>query len=188
MKKFAAVLALGLCASTFAQAETAPNWKFVEGGWAQAEFLGVNMNGFNLGGSAEVNENVFLRGDFTQVSKSGVDLDWTSLGGGYIFSVNNTTDMYVGVSYERVGADDGEDDMSDSGYGVQAGVKSMLTDNFELNGEVGYVSIDGESETMFTIGGQFYVNKQFAIGASYKQMDLDGIDFSVTKLTARYSF
>ena len=93
--------------------------------------------------------------------------------------VNASTDAYVGANIERVDGDV-EDD---TGYSINAGLRSMLTEQVELAGEGGYYDVD-DGEATFKIGANYYITPQWAVGASYKFID----DLDIMQVTARYAF
>lgn len=93
--------------------------------------------------------------------------------------LNATTDAYFGANFERI---DGDFD-DETGYSVNAGVRSMVTEQVELLGEVGYYDVE-DGDATFKVGANYYITPQWAVGANYKLMD----DLDVMQVTARYSF
>ena len=71
----------------------------------------------------------------------------------------------------------------ENGYSINAGLRSMVTEQIELNGEIGYYDVfDGEAT--IKIGANYYVTPQWAFGASYKSVD----DLDILQVNARYAF
>lgn len=156
-----------------------PKWRFVEGGYTNAEIGRADFDGLNVGGKYLFNNNFFVSGEYDMLDESGTDLDLLTLGGGYRLPINSFTDAYFGVNYERVELEN----YDDSGYSVDAGVRSMLTEQVELLGEIGYYDVD-DGDVTVKIGANYYFTPQWAIGANYKKID----DLDITQITARYTF
>jgi hypothetical protein len=162
-----------------------PNWSFVEGGYSSYETDdNFDPDGFTIGGKYLINKNIYANGEFQWLeNNTGLtgDADYLTftLGGGYIFPVNTTTDAYAGVNLERVDADG----YNDNGFSVNAGIRSMLTTQVEVYGELGYYDLDDGDATL-KLGGQYYFNDEFSIGGNLKFYD----DADVIQVTARYTF
>ena len=102
-----------------------------------------------------------------------------TLGAGYRLPVNATTDAYFGANLERLGGDFDDE----TGYSINAGLRSMVTEQIELAGEVGYYDVyDGEATVK--IGANYYITPQWAVGASYESID----ELDILQVTARYAF
>ena len=74
----------------------------------------------------------------------------------------------------------GEDD---NGYGITAGIRSMLSEQFELRGAIRYIDIE-DDETAFEIGADYFFTPQFSFGATYVIAD----DVDLLGVSARYTF
>jgi hypothetical protein len=70
------------------------------------------------------------------------------------------------------------------GIGFGLGVRSRLTEKFEVDGSIGYVDIADESETAFGVSGYYYFTNELAVGAHYSST----ADVSVYGASLRYSF
>jgi hypothetical protein len=69
---------------------------------------------------------------------------------------------YVGVELDAPGISS----VDDSGVGVGAELRGLVTDTFELHGGVSYVNLnDSGDDTAGNVGARFYVTKMFALGA-----------------------
>lgn len=89
------------------------------------------------------------------------------------------TDAYFGANCEEL---DTSGD-NESGYSLNAGVRTMLRRQFELSGEVGCYYIEDGEATMKVSANYYFIN-DWAVGASYEMID----DLNIMSLTARYSF
>ena len=160
-----------------------PSYNFIDIGYQEAELDGdlagfsVDGDGYGIRGSFEVGENWFVAVGYSSLGFDfGVDLDQIAVGGGYYFGMSERTDFFASLSYlsAEVSAG-GFGSVDEDGYGVSVGIRSMLTDNFELNGSIGYSDLgDGADGTAFNAGALYSFTPTFAIG-----FDI-GIDEDVT--------
>ena len=170
-----------------------PSYDFVKAGYVQADIEDAGdfePNGFQIQGFKSLNENVYLTGRYCQLSEdvSGVDidLDYVSAGIGYRYGLTQNTDFFGEVTYEYANLDVELDSISgedDNGYGITAGVRSMLTEQFELRGAIRYIDIE-EDDTAFEIGADYFFTPQFSFGATYVIAD----DVDLLGVSARYTF
>jgi len=170
-----------------------PSYDFVKAGYVQADIENAGdfePTGFQIQGFKSLNENVYLTGRYGQLSEdvSGVDidLDYVSAGVGYRYGLTQNTDFFSEVTYEYVNLDIELDSISgedDNGYGITAGIRSMLSEQFELRGAIRYIDIE-EDETAFEIGADYFFTPQFSFGATYVIAD----DVDLLGVSARYTF
>ena len=170
-----------------------PSYDFVKAGYVQADIEDAGdfePSGFQIQGFKSLNENVYLTGRYGQLSEdvSGVDidLDYASAGVGYRYGLTQNTDFFGEVTYEYVNIDVELDSISgedDNGYGITAGIRSMLSEQFELRGAIRYIDIE-DDETAFEIGADYFFTPQFSFGATYVIAD----DVDLLGVSARYTF
>ncbi len=170
-----------VAATTLSSAAMAasPNWRFAEGGYTNAEIGRADFDGLDLGATYLLDNNIYVTGDYSMLDESGTDLDLLTLGAGYRLPLNSFTDAYFGLNYERAEVENNED----SGYSLNAGVRSMVTEQVELQGELGYYDID-DGDVTVKVGANYYFSPRWAVGASYEKID----DLDITQLNARYTF
>lgn len=156
-----------------------PDWRFVEGGYTNAELGNADFDGLNVSGVYLLENNIYVTGEYRMLDESGVDLDMTTLGVGYRMPLNASTDAYFGANFERIDVEN----YDDNGYSVNAGVRSMISEQVELLGELGYYDVD-DGDVTVKVGANYYFNPRWAVGASYEKID----DLDITQLTARYTF
>jgi len=189
------LLTAGLLTTGVAIADTAPNWNLVQASYQSIdidEASALDLTGFSFSGSKLLNDNVFVVANYSMLSDSykGADIDYDSfsVGAGYRYALNATTDAFAIISYQditfKASGNNDSGKFSDNGYGLEAGIRSMATDQVELTGAISYVNIDGESETAATATAFYHINTQFAVGVGYTTSS----DASGYSLTARYSF
>ena len=179
-----------LSLNTFA---ASPSYDFVKAGYVQADIEDAGdfePTGFQIQGFKSLNENVYLTGRYGQlgedVSGVDIDLDYVSAGVGYRYGLTQNTDFFGEVTYEYVNLDVELDSISgedDNGYGITAGIRSMLSEQFELRGAIRYIDIE-DDETAFEIGADYFFTPQFSFGATYVIAD----DVDLLGVSARYTF
>lgn len=187
---------IALTAAPFASNAKAPNWNYVQGSYITAESddseFKIEPDGFGINGSFLVNDNVFLSAGYSSLSDEiydvDLDLNQGSVGLGYRHGISENTDVFGAVSYEYIeleaDSNFGSDSVDESGYGLTVGLRSMVGDAFELNGQIGYIKIDDESETAVGVSAFYHFTEQFSVGGGYTvQDDLDTLSASV-----RFSF
>ena len=170
-----------------------PSYDFVKVGYVQADIEDAGdfePTGFQIQGFKSLNENVYLTGRYGQlgedVSGVDIDLDYASAGVGYRYGLTQNTDFFGEVTYEYVNLDIELDSISgedDNGYGITAGIRSMLSEQFELRGAIRYIDIE-DDETAFEIGADYFFTPQFSFGATYVIAD----DVDLLGVSARYTF
>lgn len=170
-----------------------PSYDFVKAGYVQADIEDAGdfePSGFQIQGFKSLNENVYLTGRYGQlgedVSGVDIDLDYASAGVGYRYGLTQNTDFFGEVTYEYVNLDIELDSISgedDNGYGITAGIRSMLSEQFELRGAIRYIDIE-DDETAFEIGADYFFTPQFSFGATYVIAD----DVDLLGVSARYTF
>lgn len=190
-------LALALSASVMAKTP-APNFDFVEVGYIQLDIddsTGIDLDGYTIEASKSFANDFFISGNYYSVGDSpgGFDFDFEGmeLNLGYQYGMTKSTSLYGSLDYYDLtvtgpffnGNGIVSRETSDDRFGVTAGVRSFLTDNIELDAAVSYIDAD-DSEINLTVGAQYYINKNFSLGARYR--DLDGADSLA--VTARYNF
>lgn len=186
MKK--TLLGLVLLSSAGAvHAENGPNWNFIDVSYLSADVDGEEFSGLGIAGSKLVGEDFFVTGSYSSIGAEieGIDFDVnsTSFGLGYRYGASATTDIFGAVSYQRAELDASYQGRSfnvdDNGYGLELGLRSLLTSQLEVTASMAKVTIDDESETVLSISSLFHINEQFGIGAGYAQGDdVDTLSFS----------
>ena len=150
------------------------------------------FNGFGIGGSLSLSSDWLLIADLKSVSKdfgnASIDLRTTSVGGGYRFSMSNTTDLYGTATLETLAADVGNDDSSDTGFGLGVGIRSMLTPTIELDAKVDYLQIDSETVTRARAGADYFINENMSLGLSYELYSPSDVELDINTLSARFKY
>lgn len=161
-----------------------PSFDNVEVGYTNFDLDGLDMDGFELKGSKELSDNFYVKGEYLMVSDSDIDVNHTKIGVGYMnhFSANST--FFSEIDYARTDIDTDFDDSDDDGYGINLGVRSMLSKEFEVKAAVEYLDVGNDDTTSFVVGGVYNFTKNIAAYADYSYES----DLSIYAAGLRYNF
>lgn len=170
MIRYLAIGALMLSSAT-AMAE-GPSYSFIQANYQEVDIdLGggfdADGDGYGVAGSVAINDSWFVFASYTASEfESVIDLDQTTLGGGWNSAISEQTDWFVTLAYIDLGVSaPGFGSASDSGFGANVGVRSMLNPNFELYGSLGYSDLgDGGDGTAVAAGLWYTVAGNLALG------------------------
>ena len=160
-------------------AESGPNWNFIDVSYLSADVDDEEFSGLDIAGSKLVGEDFFVTGAYSSIGAEidGIDLDVnsTSFGLGYRHGASATTDIFGAVSYQRAELEasyQGQSfDVDENGYGLELGLRSLITSELEVAASIAQVTIEDESDTVLSISALYHINEQFGIGAGYAQND-----------------
>jgi len=190
--KFAsALVASAACLPFLAQAEGL-SWSYLEGGYVNTDIdsFDEDVDGFALGGSYGLTDNVFVFAGYTDQGTSvagfDIDLQTYNLGLGYAWPLGNALDLYGKVGYVSAEADVQDlGNADDDGYSLAAGLRGRAMEQLELEGAVSYVDLsDSGDDTTLDLGARWYFTPQFAVGVEGSFGD----DANTYGLGVRWSF
>jgi hypothetical protein len=182
------VLPTVLFAGSAAAAEL--DYDYAELRWLDTELdaggFDADGDGFEIGGSLELTEEVHLFGNYQTLDfGGGVDASAFEIGGGYVMPLNNGGDLVGRLSYIDGEIDAGPGNFDDSGFGISAGFRNMFHPQIEGRAFVNYADLDESgSETSFEVAGDYFLNDEIALGASLEFGD----DVTTWTLGARWFF
>ena len=191
MKKIALVSALLLSMGTAQAAETL-RWDSMSVSYDSVDLDGEKVSGFSLSGTKLVAENVFLGSISDDIGvanmKIDVEMDSFSIGAGYRHALAENTDVFGIFSFEDVNSKASLGDISErdngNGYGLETGIRSLVTEQLELMGSISYIAIKDDSETSFNASALYHFTDQFSAGLGYSTAD----DVDVVSLSAVWFF
>ena len=135
--------------------------------------IDADGDGYSVGGSAAIGDSWFIFAGYgTSDLESVVDLTVLTIGGGWHTSISPNTDFFAALGFA-----DGEIDISglgsedDTGYSVEVGVRSMVTEQLELSGSVSQVDFDDFGDGTTINAGLWYTlsgNLALGLGASFE--------------------
>jgi hypothetical protein len=85
------------------------------------------------------------------------------------------------------------DDAESDGYGVNVEARAFVHDNFRVNGNIGWVSVDdgaGDDDAMvYGVGGEYqFAAMPISVGVGYSTIDFDGGDVDTWSIGLRYNW
>jgi len=171
-KAMTPLLAVGLALPLAATAQDL-NYNFIQGGAAfYPSFEDQDFFGLDAKGSFLVTDDIFVFGGVKFLTDD-VDLTAAHIGAGWRYPLARNTDVYGGVSleYQDVEATIIDPDSltaigtaseDETSVGVRGGLRHMLTDDFEVAGEVRLVTGDMD---YFGVTGtaQYFLTEQIGL-------------------------
>lgn len=142
---------------------------------------GADIDGFRLGFSYGFNDNWFFKFDYSDYSIDPTgDLSDYSIAGGW-----HNEMFYALLGYEQ--AESGPAD--DSGYMVDFGLRSMVSDGVELNGHVGYSDLGTfETFTKYGVGAVWMFGDNMGVSFNYDMWSGDFNDVDSYGVGFRFNF
>ncbi|HEX9853049.1 MAG TPA: outer membrane beta-barrel protein [Woeseiaceae bacterium] len=184
------VLFLSLFAFSATAAAEGFSYNFIQGSYGQIEFdeIDVDGDGFGIEGSVALSDRFHLFGGYSTADLDfGVDVSQLEAGVGFNTPISDTVDFVASLAYVSAEVDaPGFGSVDDSGYGLGAGLRAMLTPLLEVNGGIQYVDFgdDSDGDTEFGAGFLYRFTDRFAAGLSGDWGD----DISTYQLNARMLF
>lgn len=153
---------------------------------------GADADFWNVGGHVYTRNSTYLLGGFASygnVDGGGDDADYWTVGAEGQYYLARTT-LNAAISYSQ--ADDADLDVT----GVDVGVRHFITDNFALDGGVGYANADagGGADAdiiALNVGAEYQFDAYpVSIFGGYQRTDVDDFDLEGNSFTVgvRYNF
>ena len=169
------ILTAGIAAASIAASSQAladhPSFNFVDLGYIKADVSPVNADGIGIGASFEIDDTLFWEVGYADISTDGnnffnsADIETYNIGIGARTALNAKTSLYGVASLVRGEGSSGSSNASDTGYGLEAGVRGYVSESIELEGGVTFVDIFDDSDTTAHVEGIFHINESFALTA-----------------------
>jgi len=163
------------------------SYSYVQGGYTAASFIGGDFDGFGLKGSVAFNDSFYGFASYDSGEDSSVDLNQSSIGAGWHSA--GDTQWFVEASFINNEIDNGGGSFDDNGYAVAGGLRTSVSDNFELNAKINYTDVGDFGDGFGAgVGGLFSFNDTWGIYASYDYSDRNSLDLDTWGLGVRASF
>lgn len=137
----------------------------------------VDGDGFIAGVKAEVNENIFVVAEYdsqTYDSSPEIGIDTVSAGVGAKTAISDSAQAYAAISYENIDLSLGGASADESGFGLRAGVSTVVAPQFWAGAELYFVDV-GEADGLFYSGRVGYdFNEQIG---GYAELRFGEYDF-----------
>ena len=155
--------------------------------YLELRFVDVDSNdgdGFRFNGSYDFGNNWLLVGGFTSLDfNNNVDVTAVELGAGYVWHYTDDFDLVSTLRYVSTEVDNPIQSVDDDGLAFSAGVRGLLSPEFEIRGSVNHITV-GNSDTYLELAGDYYFTPQVAAGLS---LEFAG-DTDVITIGARWFF
>jgi hypothetical protein len=201
LPKITGVLATAaMIASGSALAVERPDWTFIQAAYGIGDSSTIDIGGtqtttdtnlWEIAGSLGFADMWHVAADYQDGEYSDTDFDSYTLYVGMNPNVGDGTDLFFDVYYGNLDVGNSGSTSSDQDlWGLQAGVRHMITERFEGNIKVHYSDVDapqgssisGSDDVGVEVGGQFNWGS-FSSGLS-----ADVTDETIVKLNVRWSF
>jgi hypothetical protein len=194
------LLALAIAAvAPFSAQASELNYNYVEADYASSHLAGTTAGGYNFKGSMAFGDSFYGAFTYGQVSKNRIDsglvngtgspilfdadLSNTTVSLGFRHAISDKADFYSELGYARsnLGLDVrgfGKGSESGNGYRIAAGVRGMLTDQFEGNFNVNYADVGNAGNGVGVgIGGIYHINDTWGITGNYDYATRGNVSF-----------
>jgi hypothetical protein len=169
-----------LAAGTAAAAE--PQWNYGQIGWIQTDGVenGGEGDGFKIDGSIGFLDNFHFQLSYEDGTYDDVpnDDDWdgyrTSLGYHQAISSTGNTQVIANINYFDIDfEEDGGEGFADGsvdGYGLGFGLRSMISDNVELEGMINWTKGSWDPDNAYYSSDEDYTDTTITVGGRYHWM------------------
>ncbi|HET6473523.1 MAG TPA: outer membrane beta-barrel protein [Pseudomonadales bacterium] len=165
-------------------AAAGPRYTYGEVGYSRVDFdhFSEDADVGAIAGSFAIADHWYLVADYSYgtIDNTGADVDLQNAdaGVGFHVALDDRVDFIAEAAYAwaRVEADRFSDD--DDGYALKAGIRAMLTPQFELNAGGTYVDISGDDQKAGYVGAVYNFTDMFAVTGTISAGD-DATAYSV---------
>jgi len=169
LRILATVAALSVSAAALAET---PSYNYIEGFYQRVDLdddFGFNIDGdgFGVGGSYEIAGNWHVFGGYSTFGLDfDIDLNELAVGAGYHTDISDAASLYANLAYINAEIDVlGFGSVDDNGYGVMVGVRGMVSERLELDGNLSYVDLgDGSDGTALGASALYALSDTFSLG------------------------
>lgn len=180
------IIAIGasslLLAGTASAQQSALSYNYVEGNITKGEISDFDFTTYGAELSIELGDTLFVKGSIAEgesddevfggVFSDNVDITAYTVGIGAHLPISARTDFVTEVSYIKNEIGYRGFDQDADGYGVDAGIRTMLSDSVELAASVNYVDGDDiDGEVGFTADARFYMSQRLSLSLGYAERD-----------------
>jgi hypothetical protein len=150
-----------------------PTYNYIDAAYLSIDVDdGPTFDGFGVGGSFALTESFHVVGSYADVSKGPMSATTSAVSLGYNHSLNDITDLVARAGWVHGRAKiSGFGSESDNGWSVEAGLRAMLSPQFELNGFITYVDLFDDDDTSLSVGGVYYLTHNIGLGAGVSFSD-----------------
>ncbi len=137
--------------------------------YAELRFVDVDFrggDGLRLLGSYALQNDWLIVGSLTTLDfDNNVDITTLELGAGYIWKYSDDFDLTSTLRIVSTDIDAAGVSTDDTGFGLSAGIRGLLSPEFEIRGSVNHINLDN-SDTYLELAGDYYFTENFAAGVT----------------------
>ncbi|RLQ21020.1 porin [Seongchinamella sediminis] len=190
MKKLA--LALGLASLSLAAQASDLSYSNVGVSYLDGDLANLDADGYALDASIAISDSFFIDGSYSRLEADDInaEADQYSLGLGFHAPITPTADLVIGASWLRAdveacvgpfcASEDG------NGWGADAGVRWLITPQFEANIFLGYADVEDEDDTAISVGARYFITPMFSVDGGYSSAN--DADTDIWNVGLRYHF
>lgn len=182
MKKL--LLATAVLAASSTAFAAGPQYNYLQGQWQESEVDGsnVDLDGFGVAASIDLNKEFFAFGQYASVDDRGVDVDRFAIGAAYKMPLSTRTDLNFGLGIVSYDFDPDFRNDDDTGLLLTGGIRSQFTQEIELGASLSYEDAY-DIDLLATLYGAYHFNSKVSAGVSLTTGDID-----TTALYVRVAF
>lgn len=170
IQKSLAIAVIGISSAMAASGSIAetPSYNLIELKYTQINLDSAKLNGYSLAGSAEIGDNWFVFGSFSDVEDdriffATVEAQQTRLGGGYYWNTSEQTNVFLSASYLDSEVTVRGRSADGSGFAISTGVRSNVSEKLELNASLSYADVEDTDGAELTVGSVYSFNDHFGV-------------------------
>lgn len=171
-----------LLAGTASAQQSALSYNYIEGNVTKGEISDFDFTTIGAELSIALGDALFVKGSVAEGESDdkifggqfsdNIDISAYTLGLGAHLPISSRTDFVTEVSYIKNEVGYRGFDQDADGYGVEAGIRTMLSDSVELAGSVNYVDGDDiDGEIGFALDARFYLSQRLSLSVGYAERD-----------------
>ena len=153
--------------------------------YLEASYLNVDgdLDGFGVAGSVSVAPTVHLYGEFDHAEDGPLEVQTAVVAAGLNHGLSDTTDVVGRLGWAKGWVDVGAVDADDHGVMAEVGLRTALSDTFEVNGFLRHVDV-ADADPSLAIGGVFGLSPAFGVVGDVEFTE----DDTMYRVGLRYSF
>jgi len=161
------------------------DYDFVEFSLVDVEIddTSIDGDGYRFEGAFEMGESFLIHAEYEDYDFDfNINGNVFEIGGGYFHPMSEDLDFIATGQFVQIEIGSGDDD----GIGIGGGVRTRLSDTFEVDAMLNWVDLDQiGSDSYLDLRGRFYFNPEFAATLKFEV----GSDvFDTMALGVRYNF
>jgi hypothetical protein len=166
--------------SSFAE-DSDLSYTYVGVAYQTGEIVDEDFAGFGIGGSAAINDSIFVLGQYSSLisddefdvgfGAGDIEVTQFNFGIGFHTPMANNVDFVASLSYVDAEIEYLGVTVDGNGYLLSLGVRGKPTDVLELSAAINYADIEDEGEAGYGVSARFFAAPKISIGLGYGSAD-----------------